>query len=118
MLHLINRAVHTNRRLGARERLVERRFLDVASEAVDRLEPCGGVDGQQVRAQTHVRPVLEVRVVEGEVPAALVGIPGEVDVGYCCEAGTGVFGERVECQAVEDHGEDLGALDGFGGCVE
>jgi hypothetical protein len=38
---------------------------------------------------------------------ALVGVVGQVDVCELGEERAGVFGERVECEAVEDYSEDL-----------
>jgi hypothetical protein len=44
MLHLVDGAMYANRLGRAGERLVERRFLDIAAEAIDSFETSGGVD--------------------------------------------------------------------------
>jgi hypothetical protein len=95
MLHLVNCTVHANRSLCAGESFVERRLADIGAEAIDGLEACGGVDGQQVRAQTYVGPVSQVCVVEGEMPRAFIGVVCEVDVGDFGKRWARILCERV-----------------------
>ena len=95
MLHLINRTVHTDCRRGRRKRLVKVRFLDIAPEAVYRLEPGRRVDGQQIRTQPDIWAVLLVSVVECEMSRSAVGVVCEPDIRDFGKEGAGVVRERV-----------------------
>jgi hypothetical protein len=107
MLHLVDGGVYANCGRCAGKRLIEACLAHIGSETVDALEPRGRVHREKVGPETHVWTVLEVRILEGEVTGALVGVVGEVDVGDFSEGRAGIFGERMERQAIEDYGEDL-----------
>ena len=76
VLHLVNAAVYIVRVLVCRERRVEIGFADVGSEAIDGLQGRRRVDGERVGPNAHIRSVLLVSAVEGEMSAAAVGVVG------------------------------------------
>jgi hypothetical protein len=107
MLHLVDGGVHADCCWCAGECLIEACLAHIGAEPVDGLEPCSGVDRKEIGPQTSIWAVLEVCILEGEMTRALVGVVGQVDVCELGEERAGVFGERVECEAVEDYSEDL-----------
>ena len=107
MLHLVNRTVYADGLWCAREGFVKRGLLYIGPEAVNCFQARGGVDGEQVWAQTDMCSILLVSAVEGKMPRSFVRIVGEVDVCDFGEKRTWVFGEWVQGQSVDDHTKNL-----------
>ena len=82
--------------------VVELGFAHVGFEAVDFLESRVGVDRERVGAEAHEFAVFLMHAPELEVAVTLEGVVCHVAVGQLGQDRAGVFGERVEEEAVDD----------------
>lgn len=87
--------MHTNRLLGARERLVEASFSNIGPESIDGFQASGSIDREQVGAEADVGAVLDMALVESKVPTAFVCVVCKIDVRDFGEEGAGVAGKRM-----------------------
>jgi hypothetical protein len=113
MLHLVDCRVYADRCWRAGESFVEASLADIRAEAVDSLQSGRCVDGKQVWSETNVGAILDVGAVECKMPAALVGVVCQIDVGDFGEERTWVFCEGMECETVENDCEDLGIVNSW-----
>jgi hypothetical protein len=110
MLHLINAAMHVDGRFGRGKCGVEVGLANIATEPVYGFQRRGGIDTERVWPNTDDGAVLLMGAVVCEVAGTPVCIVGQVDVGYAGKRWAWVACERVQGQAVEYYGEDLGVL--------
>lgn len=108
MLHLIDAAVDVYRFLIGWESGVEIGLANVSAEGVDCLEGRGCVDAERIWANANIGAILLVGAGIAEVARTAVGVVCQVDVGDPGKRGPGIFGERMERQAVDSYRRNLG----------
>lgn len=101
MSGFVDAAVRVECILGRGKHGVENGLLNVGAMAIDGFQGGVSVDGDAVGAETVDGSVLLVAAVEFEVAVAGPGVVDGVPVCETCKEGTGVFGERVESEAVD-----------------
>lgn len=82
MLHLIDRTMHADSLRRTGKRLIETGFSYIRSEAINGFQSRGGVDREEIGAETHIWSILDMCAVESEMSGALVGVVGEIDICY------------------------------------
>jgi hypothetical protein len=83
--------VHADSLGCTRKSLVEARFSYVGPETIDSLQTGSRVDREQVWPQANVFAVPNMRTVKGQMPRALPGIVGKIDIGELGEERPGVL---------------------------
>jgi len=102
MQAFVNGAVRTPCTFACRECRVEIGFLDIGLEAVDAMQGRIGIDGDGIWTIADDISIFLVEPIEIQMPGAFPGMVDRVPICDASKKRTWVFGQSVDCQAVDD----------------
>jgi hypothetical protein len=107
---LINGIVCVVHALDRRESIVKCRFLETFAVSIDIVKPAIGVDGDEIRCDTNVGPVLAVQLMEPQMTVTFEAMVELYPRCYGCQNGAIDTAEGMDKAVVESKGEGLSSV--------